>query len=92
MTRNELIKALARKTGLPRKTVGRLLSALTDEILLQVKQGELVKVPGFATFAPVLIPKSANIDLNTGQRVEYAERTSMGLRPAKEAKRFLNQR
>ncbi len=50
MNKNELIEAVAEKTGSSKAQAGRTVSALTETITEVLQKGDSISLPGFGTF------------------------------------------
>ena len=50
MTKEELIKAVAEKSGLSTTDVQSVINAFTEQIKKQLSKGEKVDISGFGTF------------------------------------------
>ena len=50
MTKNELIAAVAERTGITKKDAERILSAAFDTITTELAQGQKVQIAGFGIF------------------------------------------
>lgn len=59
MTKEDIIRALARRTGLTRREVAAVEGALVSEITEGVARGERVHVAGLGTFERRRIPEKA---------------------------------
>lgn len=92
MTKTELIKKLADKTGVPQREVRAVLDALTNSrpgkgiISTSLKSGEQVVIAGFGTFHTRV--RKARIARNpkTGGSVKVGDRLYPAFKPAKSFK------
>lgn len=50
MNKNELIEAIATKTGSSKAEAGRIVTALTETITEVLQKGDSISLPGFGTF------------------------------------------
>ena len=69
MTKTDLVKAVAAKTGLKLKDAARAVDALLEAVQEAVAQGEDVRVPGFGTFAVKERAARKGRDLRTGEEI-----------------------
>ena len=50
MTKSEIIKAVANKTGVDRNSASKVVEAFTNEIKIALLEGNSVSMRGFGTF------------------------------------------
>lgn len=72
MNRNELIPAIAEKSGLSRKDAGRALDAFTEIVREALAKGDNVKMQGFGTFGVKERAAHSVLNPRTRVRVEIA--------------------
>ena len=89
-TKNELIAAIANRTGFKKSSVELVLNATLAEIERALLAGQPVTLHGFGTFE--LKKRDARTGRNprTGEPVEIAASTSVAFKPAKALKDSLN--
>ena len=89
-TKNELIAAIANRTGVKKSKVELLLNIALDEIENSLLSCQPVTLHGFGTFE--LKKRNARTGRNprTGEPVEIAASTSVAFKPAKALKDSLN--
>ena len=67
MTKADLVKSIADKTGLEKKEVQKVIELFMDEVILALSKGDSVYLRGFGTFRNKLRAKkiARNIKKNT---------------------------
>lgn len=74
MTKEELIKEMATRAGIPQKTVAGVLASFLDIVGEQLAQGNPVVLIGFGTFKPKKLAARNCNNPNTGEVMELPER------------------
>ena len=89
-TKNELIAAIANRTGVKKSNAELLLNTALAEIENSLLSGQPVTLHGFGTFE--LKKRDARTGRNprTGEPVEIAASTTVAFKPAKALKDSLN--
>ena len=72
MNKNELISAVAEKSGLSKKDSEKALNAALDAIVAAVANGEKVQLIGFGTFETRERPARTGINPQTKQTITIA--------------------
>lgn len=72
MNRLELLGKVAEKTGVTKTDAGKVLSALTEEIIAAVKGGDTVTLIGFGTFKSQERPARKGHNPATGAVIDIA--------------------
>ncbi len=83
---NELSEEIARKLLTSPREVKKIISIFLDEIVNEVKKGEMVKIAGFGTFRLKLLKRRKIWDLNNRKFVELPERRKLVFHPSKKVK------
>jgi DNA-binding protein HU-beta len=83
MNKDELVTAVAAKTGMTKKTAETMVEALLDTIADVIRDGDKVTLAGFGTFA--LIERAARKGRNpkTGAMIEIAATKAPRFTPGK---------
>lgn len=89
MTKEELVKATAEKSGIKESEAEKIINAFTEEIKKQLASGEKVTITGFGTF--VLSKRGAKTFKNptNGQNFNIPERSFPHFKPAGELKKTI---
>lgn len=77
MNTQELVAALAEKTGATKKAAAEQIKALTEIVTEQVKQGGQVSVYGFGTFKAKSMKARTARNPKTGESIEVPARTAL---------------
>ena len=72
MNRRETRPALSERLDVDRKTADAALTAVVDEITVEVAKGETVSLPGFAKFARIDRPARMGRNPATGETIKIA--------------------
>ena len=90
MNRKELISAIAERAGLTKKDAEKALSALTDTITEELKNGNKISLVGFGTFE--VKERAARIGHNpsTGEKLEIPSAKVPSFKPGKSLKDAVN--
>jgi DNA-binding protein HU-beta len=86
VTKQGLIEKLAKGTDLPKKTAETMLNTFLDTIMMSLKKGDKVTIPGFGSF---MVRKSkARVGRNpaTGAKINIPARKKAVFRAGKEFK------
>ncbi|MBS4015409.1 MAG: HU family DNA-binding protein [Candidatus Latescibacteria bacterium] len=86
ITKQGLIEKLAKTNDVPKKTAETMLNSFIDTIMLSLKKGDKVAIPGFGTF---LVRKSkARMGRNpaTGAKIHIPAKKKAVFRAGKEFK------
>ena len=83
MNKEELVTAIAAKTGLTKKSAEEVLDAVLDTVADTVRDGDKVTLSGFGTF--VLVERAARKGRNprTGEEIKIAPRKTPRFVPGK---------
>jgi DNA-binding protein HU-beta len=90
MTKNELIAAVAERTGLAHTQAASAVEATFDVVAATLNQGGEVKVAGFGNFKVTHRAEREGRDPRTGQPVKIAAAKRPKFSPAKALKDGLN--
>lgn len=77
MTKEELITAIAEKTGYNKKTTKATIEAMQNIIVQSLKKGEEVKLVGFGTWKKVHRAAKKGRNPQTGEAIEIPEYDSV---------------
>ena len=84
--RKELIEKVAKRSNLPKRSVGIYLSILLEVIqLILARSGEL-KLPGFGTLKASDVPARKGINPFTKKNVTFAQGARISFKPGKPLK------
>ena len=83
MNKEELVTALAAKTGLTKRSAEEVVNALTETIMDIVRDGDKVTIAGFGTF--LLAERAARLGRNpkTGEEIRIPPRKVPRFLPGK---------
>ncbi len=83
MNKEELVTAIAAKTGLTKKSAEEVLDAVLDTVADTVRDGDRVTLSGFGTF--LLVERAARKGRNprTGEEIQIAPRKAPRFLPGK---------
>lgn len=70
ITKKEVIKVLAEKTGLSKRTLGRIVEEILEEIKLGLERGEEVQIVRFGSFILYKTKEKIGRNLKTGEVVK----------------------
>lgn len=90
MTKMELAKALAEKTGMPLSQAISSTEGVIETINEALVAGETLTLRGFATIKPVTLAARKGRDISAGKVIEVPARRSVKLTLSKELKKRLN--
>jgi len=92
MTKTEMIKKLAKKTGLTQKDAAAAVDAIFDTrpgkgiIAVELDANRQVTIPGFGTFKTVHRKARMGKNPRTGQPIQISARTAAVFKPGKSLK------
>lgn len=86
MNKQELINALAEKTGLKKKDVEAVLNGLLEEVTETLKKGEKVQFVGFGTFETRRRAGRTGRNPQTGEAITIEEATVPVFKPGNKLK------
>jgi len=90
MKKNELISAVAGKTGLSKKDVNEVINATIETIEEALKNGDKVAFIGFGTFETVTrAPRVARVP-GTGKEIQIPETKTVKFKVGKKLKELVN--
>ncbi len=81
--RQELLAAVADKTGLPRPKAGAALDAVLETIAARLKEGQEVRLQGFGVFVVTERKAGKGRDPRTGAEIDIPRSKSVRFRPLK---------
>ena len=84
--KGELIKAVAKRTGLSQENVRNCLEAIFAEILNEVRAGKRVSIKGFGSFKPVVRKGGKKRNPRTGGTVEVPTKVVLKFNPSESVK------
>lgn len=70
MNKTDLITEVANKSGLSKKDAENAVTAFTDTIIEQLKDGAKVQIVGFGTFEPRTRAAREGVNPQTGEKIE----------------------
>jgi DNA-binding protein HU-beta len=83
MTKSQLVARLADAGGVTRKQADDVLTVLIDTIVMTVKKGESVKVPGLGIFRLRKMKARMGRNPQTGEAIKIPARKKVGFSVAK---------
>lgn len=86
MNKTELIAAIAAKADISKKDADAALTALTETIIDELKDGEKVQIVGFGTFECRTRAARTGINPQTKEQIEIAETVVPHFKPGKSFK------
>lgn len=86
MGRKDLVKAVARRTGVPERVVETVLDAFVDEVVKNVSKGERVLIPKVGALQLVKRLGAKRINPVTQQMMDIPDRMYPRFRPSQELK------
>ena len=89
MTKNELIAAVAEKTGLAKKETEAAVNAALEAIAADLAAGNRVQLAGFGTFETRARAARTGRNPKTNETIEIPASTTVGFKPAKPLKEAL---
>ena len=89
MTKQELIDAVAEKTGETKAAVKGVIEATFDQIAVVIKKEERFQVPGFGTFTLKKRAARKGINPKTKEQIKIKASKSVGFKPAPQLKKAL---
>lgn len=78
----DLSKLIADRSGLSAYQVDKVLAALSDEVVSQLKDGKMVKIRGLANVEPVFSPAHEVYSPHDQKKVMTKPKTKIRMRPA----------
>ena len=90
MNKNELIAAMAEKSGLTKKDADRALAAFAESVEEALKQGDKVQLVGFGTFEVKVRAARTGINPQTKEPVEIQASKAPAFKAGKAFKDALN--
>lgn len=92
MTKSELIKAVAEKSGLTMKDTGKAIDAFTDTITDCMCKDEKVQLPGFGSFETAVRAARMGRNPATGESIMCAETKTVKFKALKGLKDAVNEK
>ena len=89
MTKAELIEAVAKEIGQPKKTVGAIIDETFDQIARSIRKEKRFWVPGFGTFSVRRRKARPGFNPRTSTPMTIPAGRSVGFRAAPELKKSL---
>ena len=86
MTKNDLIQALMKKTGLSKRQAAESLSVVLEEITKALSQGEEVVLTGFGKFRVSQRKERMGINPKTKEKIKIPARKAPVFRPGQTLK------
>jgi DNA-binding protein HU-beta len=90
VNKNELIAALAEKTGFPKKNAEKTLNAFVDSVSESLTKGEKVQLIGFGTFEVKQRPARTARNPRTGEEIKIAAAKAPAFKAGKALKDQVN--
>lgn len=81
ITKQELVNNLATSTGLPKAKVESLLTSLSDNVQIQLKESGKIALPGIGLLKTTKRPERKGINPKTGQALMISARTAILFKP-----------
>lgn len=70
MTKEELVEALASKTGVSKAVAGEMLAAFVDGVTATLSKGDKVALPGFGVFSVSQRAARQGVNPKTGEKLQ----------------------
>ena len=86
MTKENLIQAIVKKTGLTKRQSAEVLDVVLEEITKALSKGEEVKFPGFGIFKVGLRSAREGRNPKTGEKIEIPAVKTPKFKPGKTLK------
>lgn len=83
MKKDELVSAIAEKTGMDKKSTNATLDALGEVVTAALKSNDEVVLPGVGKFSTGVRPARQGRNPKTGDVIEIAEKTVVKYKVAK---------
>jgi len=80
--KDQLVEAIAEKTGLSKADAGRALDAVVEVVVAEVARGEKLQIPGLGTFEPRERGAREGRNPQTGETIQIAATTVPGFKAA----------
>lgn len=90
MNKNELIAAVAEKTGMAKGAAGEAVDATFDAIAASLKTGDEVKILGFGNFSVTQRAASTGRNPRTGETIQIKASKAPKFKPGKGLKDAIN--
>jgi len=90
MNKNELIEAVAAKTGSSKAQAGRAVAALTETITEVLQKGDSISLPGFGTFEVRERSERTGRNPKTGEQLKIAASKVPAFKPSATLKAAVN--
>lgn len=90
VNRGDLVRAIAKDTGVPAATVNMVLGSLMDMVVMNLRRGRRVMIPGFGRWEARTKSASTQRNPRNGEIMEIPERQTAVFYPAPEMKKKLN--
>lgn len=90
MNKEQLIDALAKRTGFTKVDLRKVLDALLDIVTNELSFGRVVKIVGFGQFHTKKAKARVGRDINKGEKCEIPERIIPVFTPGEVLKRACN--
>lgn len=90
MNRSELIDAIAQKSGVSKKDIGNVISALTDTVGEALEKGDKVALVGFGTFETRERAARTGRNPATGATMQIAAAKAPAFKAGAELKKRVN--
>lgn len=90
MNKNELVAAMAEKSGLSKKDAEKALTALVDSVTESLKSGDKIQLVGFGTFETRKRAERTGKNPRTGEAIQIEASTAPAFKPGKALKDALN--
>ena len=91
MTKNDVVKAIRRKTGMINREAFDVLDGLLEIIKATLENGEDLKIPNFGVFEVQRKDARLGRNLQTGEALTISSRQIVTFRPAALLKKRLNE-
>ena len=91
MKKTDLVKEVAKKSGLTNKNADAAITAFVDTIIENVAKGEKIQIVGFGTFECRTRNARTGINPRTGDAIEIAETKVPAFKAGKSFKSIVNE-
>lgn len=90
MNKNELIEAIAEKTGSSKAQAARIVTALTETLTEVLQKGDAISLPGFGTFEVRSRSERTGRNPRTGEQLKIAASRVPAFKPGATLKAAVN--
>lgn len=90
MTRSELVKEIANSLNLPQPTVGKVVIAVFETIVSELKKGQEVQIANFGKYSARKVDKRKGRNPRTGEEIIIEAHKRIEFKPFEQLKKAVN--